>query len=262
MAPVRETGGGKIWYASARQRAPGEIPLVLIHGAGGSHLYWPAELRRLPGRPAIVPDLPGHGRSDGPGRDEIGDYAVAVSHLLDAIGLERVVVGGHSMGGAIAQWMALAQPERVVGLVLIGTAAKLRVAPALLEVVRNEPQLAIETIVTWSFGPQAPDDIRQLGIQALTGVDPAVLYGDLVACDRFDIRHRLDEIGAPALVIGATEDRLTPLWFAHYLAENLPRAELQVVEGAGHMMALERPEEVTSAVRTFVDGLTDGVRIG
>jgi pimeloyl-ACP methyl ester carboxylesterase len=88
-------------------------------------------------------------------------------------------------------------------------------------------------------------------------VDPAVLYGDLVACDRFDIRHRLGEIEAPALVIGATEDRMTPLRFAQYLAENLPHAELRVLEGAGHMMALERPEEVASAVKGFVDSLTD-----
>jgi pimeloyl-ACP methyl ester carboxylesterase len=256
MAPFRETYVGKIWYAGGRQRATGAIPLVLIHGAGGSHLYWPAELRRLPGRPVIVPDLPGHGRSDGPGRDTIGGYAAAVGHLLDAIGLERVVVGGHSMGGAIAQWMALAHPERIAGLVLIGTGAKLRVAPPLLEIVANDPPLAIETIVAWSFGPQASDEIRQLGVQALVGVDPAVLYGDLIACERFDVRDRLPEIEAPALVIGATKDRLTPLRFAHYLAKNLPHAELHVMQDAGHMMALERPGEVTDAVKTFLAGLT------
>jgi pimeloyl-ACP methyl ester carboxylesterase len=261
MAPLSETSAGKMWYAGDRRWSPGETPLGLIHGAGGSHLYWPPELRRLPGTPVIVPDLPGHGRSEGPGRDEIGDYATAVSDLLDALGLRRVVLGGHSMGGAIAQWMALSQPERVAGLVLIGTGAKLRVAPALLDAVRIDPAAAIATIVAWSFGPDAPAAIRQLGNQALQEVDPAVLYGDLVACDRFDVRHRLHEIEVPALVIGATEDRLTPLWFAHYLAENLPHAELRVVEGAGHMMALERPEEVSSAVTTFVDKLTDRGRM-
>jgi pimeloyl-ACP methyl ester carboxylesterase len=235
---------------------------VLIHGAGGSHLHWPAELRRLPDHPVIVLDLPGHGRSQGPGRDEIRDYAADVTAFLDALGLQRAVVGGHSMGGAVAQWMALAHPGRLLGLLLIGTGAKLRVAPAVLDAVRENPELAISIIIDWSFGPDAPEGIRALARRALEEIDPAVLHGDLVACDRFDILHRLGEIEVPTLVIGATEDRMTPLRFAEYLAENLPEAELRVVEGAGHQMALERPQEVADAVAAFMDRLTGRAQIG
>lgn len=256
MTPLITTGAGDIWVSGDCRPAAGKIPLVLIHGAGGSHLHWPVELRRLSGHPVIVLDLPGHGRSQGPGRDEIADYATAVCELLSSMKLDRVVMGGHSMGGAVAQWMALVQPERVAGLVLIGTGARLRVAPALLNAITSDPQGAVSTIVAWSFGPDASAGIRELGRVALEDVDPAVLYGDLVACDRFDIRHRLGEIKAPALVMGATVDRLMPVRFCEYLAENLPQADLQVVEGAGHMLALERPAEVAEAVQAFMDRLT------
>jgi pimeloyl-ACP methyl ester carboxylesterase len=257
MAPLIDTHAGTLWYARNRRPPAGDLPLLLVHGAGGSHLHWPAELRRLPGHTVIVPDLPGHGRSPGPGCDTIDGYAAAVVDLLDRLAIRRLVVGGHSMGGAVALSLALAHPRRVAGLVLIGTGARLRVAPALLDLVRVDPPAAIAIIVDWSFGPDAPDAIRLLGRQALAGVDPAVLHADLLACDRFDVRHRLSEIDAPALVIGAGEDRLTPPRFAEYLAANLPQALLHLLRAAGHMIALERPPEVAGAVQAFLAGLSD-----
>lgn len=255
MAPLIETNAGTLWVARHRRPAAGELPLLLVHGAGGSHLHWPAELRRLPGHPVIVPDLPGHGRSAGPGREAVDDYAAALVDLLDRLQLPRLVVGGHSMGGAVALAVALAHPYRVAALVLIGTGARLRVAPALLDLVKVDPPAAISIMVDWSFGPAAPDAVRFLGREALSAVDPAVLYADLLACDRFDIRHRLSEIDAPALVIGATEDRLTPPRFSEFLAEHLPHAHLHLLPDTGHMMALERPAEVAAAVGAFLAAL-------
>jgi pimeloyl-ACP methyl ester carboxylesterase len=230
--------------------------LILIHGAGESHLHWPVQLRRLADESVLVLDLPGHGRSDDPGRETIGDYVDAVVALLDAVGVERAVVGGHSMGGAIAQVMALDRPERVAGLVLVGTGAKLRVAQALLDSILSDFDAILALVAEWSFGPAAPDELRQLGVKTMGETDPAVLHGDFLACDRFDIRDRLAEIQAPTLVVGGTADRMTPIRFSRYLATHIPNAQLEVVEGAGHMVALERPEVVAAAVARFMTGLS------
>lgn len=206
----------------------------------------------------FVLDLPGHGRSHGPGRETIAGYAEAVVSLLDSIDAlrgKRTVVGGHSMGGAIAQVVALNYPERVAGLVLIGTGAKLRVAPVLMDGVLSQFETVLALIADWSFGPSAPTEMKRLVLKAMRETDPAVLHADYRACGGFDILDRLSEINAPTLVVGGATDRMTPLRFSQYLANNIPRAELQVVEGAGHMMALEQPDAVATAVSEFMAGL-------
>ncbi len=172
--------------------------------------------------------------------------------MLDALGVERTVVGGHSMGGAIAQVMAIDHAERVAGLILVGTGAKLRVAPAVLDGIPSDFNATVELVVDWSFGPAATDDMKQLGIKAIGETDPAVLLGDYRACDQFDIRGQLERIRTPTLVVGGTADRLTPLRFSQYLAENIAGAQLEIIEGAGHMMALESPDQVGAAVDRFM----------
>ncbi len=255
MSPIAETASGPIWHARTRRPVTGRPPVVLIHGAGGSHLHWPPYLRRLPGTDVLALDLPGHGRSAGAGRDSIANYAADLLAWLDALAVERAVLCGHSMGGAVAQWLALERPERVAGLVLMGTGAMLRVAPILLETVLNNPAAVLGMMADWLYGPAAPPALRELGMQAMAAVPPAVFHGDLLACDQFDVRGRLAEICVPTLVVGATEDKMTPLKFSHYLAENIPGAQLVIVAEAGHMMMLERPDEVGAAVTRFLSAL-------
>ena len=102
--------------------------VVCIHGAGGSHLHWGYQLRELATTAQIIAvDLPGHGRSDQPGRSSIHDYSQAIIAFMDAIGCEQAILVGHSMGGAISMWTAFEAPERVSGLGLIGTGGRLRV---------------------------------------------------------------------------------------------------------------------------------------
>ena len=92
------------------------MPLVLIHGAGGTHRHWPAELRRLPDRTVYALDLPGHGRSDGAGFSTVSAYREALFEFLEAEGLEKVVLAGHSMGGAVVQDFALHYGSRLAGM--------------------------------------------------------------------------------------------------------------------------------------------------
>ncbi len=237
-------------------------PVILIHGAGGNHLYWPPEVRRLATLVAncattyrvFALDLPGHGKSSGVGLQSINDYVRSVVNFMDAVGLWRAVIVGHSMGGAIAQTLALDHAERVAGLGLIGTGARLRVVPAMLSNTANPAtfSLAVQTINEWAFGPQADPHLKALAAKRMAETRPAVLHGDLLACDAFDVMDRLSEIRVPTLIICGTEDKLTPLTYSKNLATQIPEAALQTVEAAGHMVMLEEPRRVAGALTVFL----------
>lgn len=240
-----------LFYTENRPTAQARPTLVLIHGAGGTHLHWPPQLRHMPEARVIAPDLPGHGQSGGEA-DTIEEKAAAVIEWLDALNVERAVIGGHSMGGAIALTLALTHPARVAGLVLAGTGARLRVAPALLAQVQADFAGAVSGIIQNVFAPSAPPALTRAAHARMLEINPRVLLNDWRACDAFDVRARLGEITAPALVLCGTEDQMTPEKHARFLADALPHAEFKLFPGAGHMLPLEQPEAVTEAVRDFL----------
>lgn len=249
--PHVETVSGDIFYTLSRGPVGGPA-LVLVHGAGGAHLHWPGELRRLPGATVYTLDLPGHGRSSGRGCDAIAGYAEVVIAFLDAIGVEQAIIVGHSMGGAIAQTLALDFADRVAGLVLVATGARLRVAPAILDGIRSNFKQTAELITRFAWSPEAPSTLVEQGQKTLLETDPNVVWGDFAACNRFDVMAQLDEIRAPTLVVAGSADQLTPVKYACFLAERISESRCLIVEGAGHMVMLERPREVIQAVREFL----------
>lgn len=242
-------GGG-----SSPERRP---PLVLIHGAGGSRLSWPPELRRLEGERVYAIDLPGHGRSEGEGEATISGYFERVHDWARAIGIERAVLVGHSMGGAIALTAALRIPTRVAGLVVVASGAALRVNPTILEGTADIQRLAqtVGAIISWSFAPQAPPQLVERARAQMLETAERVLHQDFQACDRFDVLDRLAEISTPTLVICGREDKMTPAADNQKLAEAIPGARFEAIQGAGHMVMLERPALVAAAVKRFVGGL-------
>ena len=252
MANV-EANDSSLYYVVSSEEGP---PVVLIHGAGGSHLVWPGPLRRLPGAKVYALDLPGHAGSTGEVRERIEDYASDLEAFLDALGIERVVLVGHSMGGAIAQTLALTAPYRVSGLVLLGTGARLRVAPAFLEGIETQFERTVGLIDEWSWAPGTSSELREKGQQMMLEAGPQVLLGDFQACDQFDVRDQVGSIAAPTLVLTGTEDRMTPARFGRWLAEKISDARFALVEGAGHMLMLERPREIADEVKAFLADLT------
>jgi pimeloyl-ACP methyl ester carboxylesterase len=251
--PLIETASGTIWYADHRDVTVHRPPVLMIHGAGGTHLDWPAELRRMPEANAIIPDLPGHGKSPGSGRMAVSAYAADMVALLDALKLKQAIIAGHSMGGAVAMTMALTAPDRVLGLILIGTGAKLGVHSDILNGIMEELRRSAELITDWAWALSSGEQVRRLSLMRLLENDPRVLFGDYSACNVFDIRDQLNRIAVPALVIGGTEDQMTPLKYGVYLQENIPNARLVTVEGGGHMMALEQPHIVAGAVQNWLN---------
>jgi len=237
-----------MWVADQRSPEATQPVLVLLHGAGGNRLQWPAALRRLDGVDIIAPDLPGHDRSPGPARDRIDACAEALAALLDALALDRVFLLGHSMGGAVALAFALAAPQRVRGLVLVGTGARLAVSPDLL--TADTPEAA-RLLVEWSWGPNADSTLKQKHRDSLLALPQGTLHADLTACNHFDLRDRLPEIAAPALVVAGAHDRMTPPRYSAYLESHLPHAQALTLD-SGHMLMLEQPAALGDAVSVWL----------
>ncbi len=242
----------RLYYADHQPNARGPA-LLLLHGAAGSHLVWPGPVRRLTSTRVLALDLPGHGRSAPPGRRTVAHYAAAVRAFVASAALDRFIVVGHSLGAAIALALALEAPPGLCGLVLIGASARLRVNDALLGGCFASFDRAADLIVEYGFAA-APPLLRRKTRQAILAAGPVTTFGDFLACSQFDARAQLRDIDLPALVIGGTADRLTPPHQADALAAGLPRARLARVDGAGHFVMLERPDEVARLIAGFLAG--------
>jgi len=229
-------------------------PIVLIHGAGGTHLSWPPEIRRLTGYRVYAIDLPGHGKSSGYGQQTIEFYTEGLESWLDSIRLHRAVFVGYSMGGAIALTLALRFPEHVAGLGLIATAARLKVEPDILRDIASPTTFikGVQAIVNASFSPTADPRTVELAAKKMAETRPTVLYGDLLASSSFDVTEDIVKIRTPTLVLCGSDDRITPLRNSQFLAGTISGAALDVISHAGHMVVLEQPQTTAQALRNFM----------
>lgn len=243
-----------LYYQAYQANDPDRRPLALIHGAGGNHLSWPSQLRRLSGYRVYTPDLPGHGKSKGHGLQRIKSYGKVTAEWLQGLELPKVFLVGHSMGGAIALWVALHYPELVRALILTSTGARLPVNLSLIEEMATQVGFptAVDKIASWSFSSRIEPALIENVKKQMLRTRPSVLAGDFRACDSFDLSERLGEITVPTLILVGDEDRMTPERFAEGLAEDIPGAELEVISSAGHMLPLEQPEKTANRVREFL----------
>jgi pimeloyl-ACP methyl ester carboxylesterase len=232
-------------------------PLVLIHGAGGNLLYWHPTLRRLPNHRVYTLDLPGHGKSNGRGQQTIQAYAHIILSWMESIELFRAAFVGHSMGSAIALTLALEHPHNTSGLVLIGSGTRLPVNKELIEATASETTYhkAVDSIVKWSFSPDAPDQLTDLARKQMIKTRSSVLHGDFLACNAFDVTDKISEIQKPTLVICGEKDKMTPLRYSQFIADNIPHAKLAIIPQAGHMVTLEQPELVADAMLEFLPSI-------
>ncbi len=251
--PFVSTSVGNLFTLRRGNSGP---PLICIHGAGGSARHWGLLLEPLATVAQVYAlDLPGHGRSPSTnGVVSIAGYAQAVIAFHTALALPPALIVGHSMGGAIALQLAVQAPQIVAGLGLVGSAARLRVAPALLTGLAGDEaarHTAITTLVEWLFSPAADPALRTEAAAEYAALDPALLLADLQACDGFDLRSQLTAIHCPALVVTGADDRLTPPKLGAELAAGLGVAP-QLLPGVGHMPMLEAPDLLSELLRAWI----------
>jgi pimeloyl-ACP methyl ester carboxylesterase len=240
----------KIYYAGDLKR-PG-IPVIFCHGSGGRHQHWLFQLKGIKdvANPLAV-DLPGHGRSSGKPLNTVAAYRDWICRFKETAGIEKFILGGHSLGGAIALAYALQYPDQLLALILAGTGSRLKVLPSFLEAL--EQGFIPPAFSDYLYGSEASHEMRKSGRKEVLDTKPEQYHADLSACNNFDVMKELHHISCPALIICGSEDQLTPLKYSKYLEENLALSSLRVIRGAGHMVMLEKPEEVNQAISEFID---------
>jgi len=226
-------------------------PIVFIHGAGGNHKVWAYQVKYF--RNSIAINLPGH--DGGEGRRSVDEYVEYVRDFLDRNGLRNVVLVGHSMGGAIAQKFALKYSEYLRAIVLVCTGARLRVLPKIFELIRDNYPKAVELIANMAVSRNASQTIKSQVAEELLKANPKVVYGDFEACDKFDIMDQVSNIRVKTLIICGSDDLLTPVKYSKYLNDKIPGSILKIIEGSGHMVMIEKPEEFNSILNDFIYSL-------
>ena len=221
--------------------------LVFIHGAGCDGSVFVHQTRAFEN--AVALNLLGHGR---PGYAEsISAFADDVANELAHNGFDNVILAGSSMGGAIALELALRKHPAVRALALLGSGAKLRVAPAIFEAIDKDFPAAAKMLAGYFFHQPNPAMI-DAAVAAMLAVGPAQTHADFAACNAFDVTERVAEIAVPVLALTGEGDVMTPPKMAAFLADRIPGAQARIIPGAGHLLFIERPVETNDALRTFV----------
>ncbi len=234
--------------------------IVFLHGAGLDHSGWALLARAFAHRgfAALAPDLPGHGRSAGAPLDSIAAMAAWTATLIEAAGVRAARLIGHSMGSLVALETAARYGDKVTGLGLIATAAPMRVSAELLNAAKAGDHAAIDMIAIWGNGHRATlggslaPGVWMLGAaeRLLERARPGVLYADLAACNAYDdALIAAKGVAVPSVVVLGGRDLMTPLKAGRAIADAIPSSRLVVLDGAGHMLMSERPDEVLTALR-------------
>ncbi|MFT4119029.1 alpha/beta fold hydrolase [Bradyrhizobium sp.] len=253
--------GAEVFVATGGREFDKSLPtVVFIHGAGFDHSTWALHTRWFAhhGFGVLAPDLPGHGRSAGPPMSGIAEMADWTAALLDAAGVAKAHLIGHSMGSLISLETAARHPDKVAALSLIGTAATMTVGPDLLKAAEANDQDAIDMVSIWGLGFKAelggslaPGLWMHGGAQAvLKACASGVLFKDLSACNSYaNALAAAAGVKVPATLILGERDMMTPLKAGKALAAAIPHAKTVVVAGAGHMIMAERPDELLAALK-------------
>lgn len=245
------------YFAETNLAKTPRIPVILIHGAGSDHLCWPKEIRRIAGERVLALDLPGHGRTVGLSEQSVQGYGDQVLKFLDALGIFKAVLVGHSLGGAIALWTALHHPARVAGIGLISSGACFNLPAGLLENLSSEVTLplALDALQSRLFGRQAPKELVEKVMLAFRNVRSSQLKSDWKAAANFDVCGQLSGVKAPTWIAVGEDDMLVPPAVSHYLSNHILNSQLFELTGAGHMMILEQSQKLAEGLVRFIKSL-------
>jgi 3-oxoadipate enol-lactonase len=243
------------------------FPLLLISGLSGGCWSWYGQFPYFAQHyRTLTYDNRGAGRSSiPPGPYTMKQFAADALCLLDHLGIERTLVMGLSMGGMIAQELALLAPSRIVAMALgcthFGGERRVGPSPEVMSVLVSNDGLTQAQIIDKNLplflsprclteDPEAVEAYRRAQLSAPLQPDHA-LRAQLAAIAGFDCRERLSQMRIPALVITGTEDRLVPKENAHMLAGAIPRCELAELPGVGHALHAECPSLLNELVHRY-----------
>ncbi len=232
-------------------------PLVFIHGWTANRHRWDHQLEHFAKtRRVLRLDLRGHGDSDKPaGRYSIGGLADDVLRLLDARGVDRFIPVGHSMGGMIAQQIALTRPERVERMVLVDSVSQMVYSRARGAVISASKLVPYNTFVAINiqraFKPGYPKELIKQYIASSQATPRHVVMSCYDAMREFDVLDRVCEIRVPVLILHGKYDIQFPEAQARRIAANCPSATVKIID-TGHESPVEDPQAVTAAIEELI----------
>lgn len=251
--PTIKLNGRGLYYAENGAK-DSEFTLLFIHGASSSSAVWTDEIKSLIGCRVIALDLPGHGRSDPPGRRTVAHYASVVEDFIRTLGPNRPILVGHSMGSAIALTLAHRSVVPVRGLILLGASARMPVGTAILMGAMTDLQKVASYVAEFGLAQVTVEWQEEICRQVIA-TGGMTTYGDYMACNRFDLRPTLSTIGVPALFIAGRQDNMVPLRFSESTATAMPNARIVVLDDTGHYAMIEKPQAVLKLVTEFLRDL-------
>jgi len=257
--------GQEVFYGTGSGHPAADAPtIVFVHGAGFDHAVWvmPARYFARHGCRVLAPDLPGHGRSEGPALTTVEDMvdwlAEFVQASLEGLAKTPVTVVGHSMGSLIAMSFASKYATLTDRIALLGVAAPMPVGAVLLDAAGDNHHAAIDMANSWSHSQsghmvagQSPgiSNINS-GERWLERMSEGIFHADLAACNAFTAP--IDIANTPALLILGGADRMTPVKVGKKVAAALTDARVVVLSKCGHAMLSEQPNQVLDALINFL----------
>ena len=239
--------------------------VVFIHGAQNDHSVWGLQSRWFAhhGYGVLAVDLPGHGRSGGPALASVEAMADWLLALLDAAGVRRALLAGHSMGSLVALEAASRAPGRVRGLAMLGTTWPMKVSDSLLATSRDDENAAIDMVNIWSHSgiaqkPSSPGPgfsvmggARRL-MQRMSAINPdALFHTDFAACNAYaNGEAAAGAVRCPAVFIFGARDMMTPPRSTKVLTGAIAHGKVVTVD-AGHSLMAEQPDAVLDALIAF-----------
>jgi len=258
-----KVNGSDTYVATGGKRFDASLPtLLFLHGSGLDHRTWALQTRwfAFRGFSVVAPDLPAHSLSKGEALTSIEAMADWVWKLLDALGVKKASLIGHSQGALVALEAAARKPAKTQSLSLIATGASIPVNPQLLETAHTNRPAAVDAMLTWGFG-----NAYQFGRSHIPGQAPLAIGNrimcanpleiDLQACQNYtNGEAAAAKITCPTQLILAANDRMTPVASGHALAQIIKDSQTAEIS-AGHMLPIEAPEHCLGELREFITAI-------
>ncbi|MGJ7485206.1 alpha/beta fold hydrolase [Variovorax sp. LT2P21] len=256
-------------YTGGKTLDPAKPTVVFIHGVLNDHSVWILQSRWFAnhGWNVLAIDLPGHCKSAGKAPATVEEAAQFIVALLDAAGVQKAALVGHSFGSLIALETAARAPERVSHLAMVGTAYPMAVSPALLDNALNAPMKAIDMVNTFSHSMMAPPPSSLGPGTWLYGGSRALMRRVLASNREVNVFHvgfnacndyangeaAIAAVQCPVLFLLGAADQMTPQKAAKTLSAKASSSKTVVVQ-AGHQLMTEAPDAVLFALRDFLTG--------
>lgn len=226
--------------------------LIFIHGSGGNSNVWENQFYLNIDYNIIAIDLPSHNKSNSFPELTLELYVDVVKKFVDFLNPKRLILGGHSMGGAVIQEYYFKYPDDALALILCATGGRLRVSQSIFNAIKPNYQEYLKDLRVIAFYRKTSKKIIDNAILETSQIDPEVTYNDFKISDAFNTLDKTNLINIPCLIICGKNDALTPVKYSQYFKDKIINSDLCIIKNAGHMVMLEKPSEVNKAIENFI----------